>query len=126
MAVIKIHHKGNFNGFEKFVNRALKKDYLNILSKYGERGVAALRQATPLESGETANAWNYEIEEGNGYTTLYFTNSNENQGQNIAILLIYGHGLQNGGYVEGNDFVTPALEPVFKELADRAWREVVE
>lgn len=124
--MIKVTHKGNFNNFERFVNRALRRDYLNIISEYCDRGIEALREATPVESGETAESWNYEIVSGNGITTVYFTNSHENKGVNVAILLIYGHGTRNGGYVQGNDFVTPALEPVFRELADKMWREVTE
>ena len=116
-------HEGSFNSLEKFFNRVLKHDYLNIISEYADRGVEALKAATPSDSGETANAWGYIIETGNGITTVSFTNSHENQGVNIAILLIYGHGTRNGGYVQGNDFVTPALEPVFRDLADKMWRE---
>ena len=124
--MIKATHKGNFNNIERFFNKALKRNYLNILADYCERGVAALREATPSDSGETANAWGYEIESKKGITTIYFTNSHEKNGLNVAILLIYGHGTRNGGYVQGNDFVTPALEPIFSELADKMWREVTE
>lgn len=124
--IISVHHKGNFNNIERFFNRVLKKDYRNILASYGERGVEALRAATPIDSGETAAAWGFEIDDRNGITSIIFTNSNENNGQNIAILLIYGHGTRNGGYVEGVDFVTPALQPIFRDLADKAWREVTE
>lgn len=124
MAFIKIRHKGNFNKTEKFFNRVLKRGYLNILEKYGEMGVSALKDVTPSESGKTAESWDFGIEEGNGTVTLYWTNSNENDGVNIAILLIYGHGLQNGGYVQGIDFVNPAMRPVFKKIADECWEEV--
>lgn len=124
MALIKIKHKGNFNNTERFFNRVLKRGYLNILEKYGKAGVEALRNATPSESGKTADSWNFGIEEGNGTVTLYWTNSNENQGVNIAILLIYGHGLQNGSYVQGVDFVNPAMRPIFEKIADESWKEV--
>lgn len=124
--MFKVTHKGNFNNFERFCNRVLKRNYLNILADYCQRGVEALRDATPSDSGETAAAWGYEIESEKGITTIYFTNSHVNNGVNIAILLIYGHGTRNGGYVQGNDFVTPALEPIFQELADKMWREVTE
>ena len=122
--MITVRHKGNFNNFERFVNRALRRDYLNIISVYAERGVEALKEATPVVSGETRDAWNYEIESGNGKTTLWFTNSEEDNGVSVAILLIYGHGTKNGGYVEGIDFVSPALRPVFQEMADSMWKEV--
>lgn len=124
--MIKVTHKGDFSRTERFFNRVLKKNYLNIIADYCERGLEALRAATPSESGKTAELWNYEIENGNGITTVYFTNDNINDGVNITILLIYGHGTRNGGYVQGNDFVTPALEPVFRDLADKMWREVTE
>lgn len=121
--MITVRHEGSFNNIEQFFNRVLRRDYLNIISSYADRGVEALKAATPSDSGETADAWGYTIETGNGITTVSFTNSHENQGVNIAILLIYGHGTRNGGYVQGNDFVTPALEPVFRDLADKMWRE---
>ena len=111
---------------EKFFNHILRHDYLNILSEYAERGVQALRNATPVETGETANAWGFEIESRNEKTTICFTNSEEDNGVNVVILLLYGHGTRNGGYVEGIDFVSPALEPVFRDLADAMWKEVIE
>lgn len=122
--MIKAVHKGDFSKTERFFNRVLRQDYLNIIADYCERGIEALRAATPEDSGKTADSWGYEIERGDGITTVSFTNSNENNGVNVVILLIYGHGTRNGGYVEGNDFVTPALQPVFKDLADKMWREV--
>ncbi len=125
MGYIKVNHKGNFNKTERFFNRALKRNYLNILAKYGEMGVQALKDATPTSSGKTAESWDFGIERGNGLVTLYWTNSNENNGVNIAILLIYGHALQNGGYVQGNDFVSPALRPIFQRIAQESWKEVV-
>lgn len=122
--MITIRHKGDFNHFERFCNRVLKRNYLNILDGYAQLGVQALKEATPVVSGETREGWGYEIEDRNGITTLTFTNSEEDNGMNIAILLIYGHGTKNGGYVEGIDFVSPALRPVFQELADSMWKEV--
>lgn len=122
--MIKIKHKGNFNHFERFSNRILRRDYLNVLSDYARRGVEALKAATPSNSGKTANSWDYEIESGDGKTTIWFTNSNENNGVNVAILLIYGHATRNGSYVEGIDFVSPALEPVFQDLSYKMWMEV--
>lgn len=122
--MIKIRHKGNFNHFERFSNRMLRRDYLNILSDYAQIGVDALKAATPMDSGETADAWNYEIESVNGKTTIWFTNGHEENGVNVAILLIYGHATRNGSYVQGIDFVSPALEPVFRDLGYRMWMEV--
>jgi len=124
MGLIKVKHKGSFNKTEQFFNRALRRDYLNILAQYGREGVQILSDATPGDSGKTASCWNFEIEQNGGNVILAFTNSNENQGVNIVKLIIYGHGLWNGGYVEGNDFVTPAIQPLLSDLANRAWREV--
>lgn len=126
MGLIKVNHKGNFNNTERFFNRVLKRGYMNILEQYGAMGVEALAAATPSKSGETAASWDFGIERGSGKVTLYWTNSHENQGVNIAVLLIYGHGLQNGGYVQGMNFVDPALQPVFDQIADECWREVTE
>lgn len=124
MALIKFNHKGDFSNTERFFNRVLRMDYLNILEKYGQKGVLALRDATPQGSGKTADSWDFGIEKGNGSVTLYWTNSNERNGVNIAVLLIYGHGLHNGGYVQGNDFVTPAIRPIFEQIANESWKEV--
>lgn len=122
--MIKVTSKGDFHHTERLFERALSRKYLDVLHHYAELGVEALRAATPVSSGATADAWGYEIESGDGRTTISFTNSHENNGVNIAILLIYGHGTANGTYVEGVDFVTPALAPVFKQLADQIWMEV--
>lgn len=124
MGYIKFNHKGNFNKAEKFFNRVLRRDYLNILDRYGQRGVEILQQVTPTDSGTTADSWNYGIEQGDGKVTVYWTNSNENNGVNIAILLMYGHATQNGSYIQGFDFVNPALRPIFKQMAYESWKEV--
>ena len=124
MGLIKINHKGSFNLTEQFFSRMLKKNYLNILSKYGEIGVNALKANTPSDSGKTAESWGFGIAEEEGQIRLYWTNSNENQGVNIAILIIYGHAAQNGSYVEGNDFVTPTMKPIFNQLSKEIWEEV--
>ncbi len=124
MAMIKVKHKGSFKNSESFFNRALKRNYMEILHQYGQRGVEALAAATPKDSGITADSWGYKIEQGGGQVSIVWTNKNENQGVNIAILIIYGHGLHNGGYVQGNDFATPALQPIMEEMAQQVWREV--
>ena len=124
MAIIKVKHKGNFKNAEGFFNRTLRRDYLTVLNRYGQRGVELLREATPKNSGITSESWDYKIEDGGGQVSISWTNSHENQGVNIAILIIYGHGLHNGGYVQGNDFVTPVLEPIMREMADQLWKEV--
>lgn len=124
MGLISVKHKGSFKNAEGFFDRALKEDYLAILHHYGKEGVRLLSEATPSQSGETAASWNYEIERNGGNTILAFTNSHENQGVNVVKLIVFGHGLWNGGYVEGNDFVTPAINALLTQLANEAWREV--
>ena len=116
--------KGNFNNIERWWNRMLRRDYLNILGRYGDMGVRALEAATPVDSGITAGSWIYEITNDGKEITLAFKNTNENDNLNIVILLMYGHGTRNGGYVKANDFVNPAVKPIFKELAESAWKEV--
>ena len=122
--MIKVKQKGDFKDTEKFMNRMLKKDYLNILARYGQEGVQALAANTPAQSGRTADSWEYGIDEGNGVTTLFWTNTNENDGVNIAVILIYGHGTQNGSYVQGIDFVSPVMAPIFERIANESWKEV--
>lgn len=122
--MIEIRSKGDFSNLEHFLERAKRKDYVKILDKYGKRGVSALSSATPVDSGLTASSWYYEITEQNGSPTIQFCNSNVNDGVPIAIILQYGHGTRNGGWVEGRDYINPAIQPVFDEIADAAWREV--
>lgn len=116
--------KGSFTRTEKFFNFLLNRNYLNILDRYGRMGVSALRSATPKDTGYTADAWNYEIVNEKDTVRLIFTNSNVNKGQNIAILLQYGHGTRNGGYVQGRDYINPVLQPLFDDMADACFREV--
>lgn len=124
MGLITFKHKGSFSNIEAFFNRVLSKSYRNILAKYGELGVEILKDATPVQSGATRDAWDFEIEDHDGMVTLAWTNSNENEGLNVALLIIYGHGLENGAYVEGVDFVNPVIRPLMQDLANKAWREV--
>lgn len=122
--MIEFTQKGDFNNLEKLLNKILGKKYLNILSKYGQMGVAALSAATPVDSGQTATSWNYEIIQNGGETKLVFTNSNINKGVNIAVILQYGHGTGTGGYVQGRDYINPAVQPVFDKLTEELWKEV--
>ena len=123
--MIRVKQKGSFSKTEAFFNRVLNKNYLNILDKYGQLGVALLRQETPVRTGEVLSAWEYRVEDlGRGRTSLSFINNAENEGHNIVILLMYGHGNGNGGYVEGDDFVTPAIRPLLRDLANALWKEV--
>lgn len=123
--MIKIKHKGDFKNTERFFAQAPKAVKREMLDIYGQAGVTALASATPVESGATAAAWGYEIVQSDGGYTIYWTNTNINKGVNIAVILQYGHGTGTGGYVEGIDYINPALRPVFEELADAAWKEVM-
>lgn len=120
-----IRHRGRYNKTEEFLNKLTNREYLNILDKYGQKGVEALRNSTPIDTGKTANSWYYEIERSYGKTSLYWSNSNINDGVVIAIILQYGHGTGNGGYVRGSNYINPAIRPVFDELLTELWKEVV-
>lgn len=122
--MIRLHSKGDFKKADKYFRNLMKASRVEILEKYGNKGVAALSSATPVESGLTASSWSYRIERSGSRVAIYFTNSNINKGVNIAIILQYGHGTGTGGWVEGRDYINPAIQPIFDELAEAAWREV--
>lgn len=122
--MIRFRHQGDFSKTYKYLGRAKKAVRLSDLDKYGREGVAALASATPVESGLTASSWYYEIENKNGNYTISFKNSNIQNGVPIAIILQYGHGTGTGGWVEGRDYINPAIQPIFDKIANDAWREV--
>lgn len=122
--MISFRQKGDFSKFTRYLERAKEVTLLSILDKYGREGVAALASATPVDSGETANSWFYEIKITNGSATISFCNSHINQGVPIAIILQYGHGTGTGGWVEGRDYINPAIQPVFDRIVNDAWKEV--
>lgn len=122
--MISLQSKGDFKKTEKFLKKAMGRDYRKILDKYGKQGVDALVRLTPFDTGTTASMWYYEIIQNDGYISIEWNNSNINKGVNIAIILQYGHGTRNGKWVEGTDYINPALKLIFKELADAAWKEV--
>lgn len=124
MVGITFNHKGDFSKTEKFFNALLGRDYMNVLDQYGREGVRALSEATPKDTGKTAESWDYKIVRTEKQTKLMFTNSNTVNGVNIAIILQYGHGTRNGGYVVGRDYINPAIQPIFDRIADAAWKEV--
>lgn len=125
---IQFTHKGNFNHLENFLAKVVhvKPVVKRILDKYGKRGVEALREATPKDTGKTADSWTYEIvEEPNGNLKIVWHNTNVvDDWANIAILLQYGHATKNGGYVQGRDYINPAIDSIFTNMADEAWKEV--
>lgn len=122
--MISIKQKGNFSKTEKFLKKSFGKSYLNVLEKYAQQGVAALSAATPVDSGVTATSWSYEIIQKGDSISICWNNSNVHNGVNIALILQYGHGTRNGGYVSGRDYINPALRPIFDKMADAAWKEV--
>ena len=121
--MITIDVKGSFKGTRDFLERN-KKIKINNLDQYGVMGVNALSAATPVDTGVTASSWDYHIAVEDGRTVITWTNSNVVKGQNIALLLEYGHGTRHGGYVVGRDYINPALRPIFDDIADKAWQEV--
>ena len=122
--MISFRQKGDFSKLTSFLEKAKESVKIGDLDKYGREGVAALSSATPIDSGKTANSWNYEITNKNGSITISFNNSNIQNGVPIAIILQYGHGTKNGGWVQGRDYINPAIQPFFDEIVDKAWREV--
>lgn len=123
--MINFRQKGDFSKLTHFLEKAKEIVKLGNLDRYGREGVQALSSATPVESGLTASSWYYTIEHGRDSASISFHNSNINKGVPIAIILQYGHGTRNGGWVEGRDYINPAIQPIFDKIADDAWKEVI-
>ena len=122
--MISFEQKGNFSSTEKFLKNISSKDLRSVLEQYAQAGVSALSASTPTRTGRTASSWSYTIEQNGSTMSIVWTNSNIQNGVNIALILQYGHGTKNGGYVQGRDYINPALRPIFDRLADAAWKEV--
>lgn len=122
--MITLRQKGDFSKITGYLEQAKEKARFGILDKYGREGVAALASATPVDSGLTASSWYYEIKHDRGSATITFHNSNIQNGVPIAIILQYGHGTGTGGWVEGRDYINPAIQPIFDKIANEVWREV--
>ena len=122
--MISFRQKGNFSKLTRFLEKTKEAVHLGELDKYGQEGVAALASATPVDTGLTANSWYYEIKNENGSASITFYNSNIQNGVPIAIILQYGHGTHNGGWVQGRDYINPAIQPIFDKIAESAWQEV--
>lgn len=122
--MISFRHKGDLSKTTQFLERSKGVFHRGILDKYGREGVAALASATPKDSGKTADSWYYEIEYKKGSVTITFKNSNINKGVPIAIILQYGHGTRNGGWVQGRDYINPAIQPIFDRITQEVWKEV--
>jgi len=121
---ITFRSKGNFSKTDRYFQKILKAIHLGILDRYGRKGVNALSSATPIDSGETAASWYYTTSYTEDSASLIFSNSHINKGVPIAIILQYGHGTGTGGYVQGRDYINPAIQPIFDKLASEAWKEV--
>ncbi len=119
--------RGDLGKTKKFLNRVKDFHDMKVFDMYGQIGIEALAAATPKRTGLTAASWRYEIEDDGNVVTLYWTNDNRtSQGDSIAILLQYGHGTGTGGYVQGRDYINPAIQPVFDAIADSLWKAITE
>ena len=127
--MVTFKHQGNFENFENFAKKMKRRDYIihNKLKTYALKGVRALAAATPVDTGKTAASWNYEIHYTSKQVKIIWKNSSTTKdGIPIVILLQYGHGNGHGGYVEGRDFINPAIKPIFDEISREVWKEVVD
>ena len=122
--MIKLVAKGGFKNVSSYIERLKENINIGTLDKYGKRGVEALASATPRDTGLTAASWQYSITRESGKATLSFHNTNFQNGIPIAIILQYGHATRNGGWVQGIDYINPAIRPIFEELANQAWEEM--
>lgn len=122
---MKITHRGNFKNTERFIKKMKRTDFAKLLAPYGQQGVEALVSATPKRSGEAAVSWGYEIESNAKGVKVTWTNSKMAGNVPLVILIQYGHGTGTGGYVQGRDFINPALRPIFNRIAEDIWMEVV-
>lgn len=122
--MITIESQGDWKLTRNWFDRMTKLDLALIMNQFGKEGVSALKAATPSRSGETAASWNYEVTRKGNNWKITWTNSHVNKGANIAVLIQYGHGTRNGGYVVGRDYINPAIRPVFDKIAAKAWKEV--
>jgi hypothetical protein len=124
MGVISLKQSGDFKHMENFLKEMKRTNFRNIAEQYGQIGVDALSRATPIDSGTTAASWTYEIVDSGDSFDIYWNNTNENKGVNIAIILQYGHGTGTGGYVQGRDYINPAIQPVFDQMTEELWKMV--
>ena len=122
--MIRFRQRGDFSKLPRYFERVKHVARIADLDKYGRAGVSALSSATPVDTGLTASSWGYKVEYQDRGASITFTNSNIQNGVPIAIILQYGHGTRNGGWVEGRDYINPAIQPIFDKIADNAWREV--
>ena len=122
--MITFTQKGDFRRTEKLFKGVSISSYLSIFEKYGRMGVEALSSATPIDSGLTSDSWDYYITRTKNGMVITWTNSHIEKGVPIAIILQYGHATRNGGYVQGRDYINPAIQPIFDSMTNDLWMEV--
>lgn len=122
--MISFRQQGDFSKLTRYFERVKEVLKLSDLDKYGHEGVAALSSATPVDTGLTSRSWTYEINHSDDSVTISFDNTNIQNGVPIAIILQYGHGTRNGGWVQGRDYINPAIRPIFDKIANDAWKEI--
>lgn len=122
--MIILDSKGDFRKSDTFLRKLIKRDIYSSLSRYAREGVAALSSATPADSGLASSSWDYEVEVTSSGATITWTNSDVENGFPVAVMLQYGYGTGTGGYVQGRDYINPALKPVFDNIANKVWKEV--
>ena len=124
--MITFRQKGDFSKTLVFFERLLNIFHSGILDRYGREGVEALKAATPVDSGKTADSWRYEIKNLQNGVALEFHNDNipDNLGVSVAVLLQYGHATRNGGWVRGRDYINPAVQPIFDRMAEELTRKM--
>ncbi|MBO7449805.1 MAG: HK97 gp10 family phage protein [Clostridiales bacterium] len=122
--MIKLSSRGDWSKTDLFLKRAYRLNIGALLRKYAEQGLKALSSATPVDTGLAASSWGYRIDEGKGQSTITWTNSDIEGGCSVVLLIQYGHGTKNGGYVQGRDFINPAMRPVFDNMVEELWKEV--
>lgn len=125
MSMITISQRGDFSKTLRFLRKLRDKKFAEKLDKYGKLGVDALREATPRRSGKTAESWTYRVEVSGSSATIYWSNTNQNGYFNVAVGIQYGHGTRTGGYVQGIDYINPAMRPIFEQIANEIWAEVI-
>ena len=122
--MIGFRQKGDFSKTVRYFKKLKNANIIRVLERYGQEGVDALASATPVDTGLTASSWAYKIEVKNDSASLLFYNTNINKGVPIAIILQYGHGTGTGGWVQGRDYINPAIQPIFDKITEQAWGEV--
>ena len=124
MAGVSVTVKGDWHKTKGFLGFLIKKDFIKDLEVYGRQGVEALKAATPKDTGKTAESWDYEIHRSRGKVSIVWTNSNLANYIPVALLIQYGHATGTGAYIEGIDYINPALKPIFDKIANSAWNAV--